>query len=241
MRCPCCEKPITVTHQERYQSTEEHVSNPNGYASLKDGYQCLNEFCPANNLRATWIEDGEIYMDPPDGIKNTVAHRIIEKTSVSGMYYALDSWSHSYNKMVKLQKEKTIKIVIGKFRYNLIPKYKTDYDKTPTEYKMYRFRRKIEIWKSDNDKTWTHFTPFHISVKWKLDFFERAYAKMIDPKRKSKDDSAVECMEFITGKRFNKEDAASKFAGFLIRVFKWRKVKKVRQTLDELQTNQYNK
>ena len=168
MRCPCCEKLLVVTHQERYESTEEHVSNPNGFVSLKDGYQCLNEFCAANNLRAVWISDGEIFMDPPDGVKNTVAHRVVESMSKSGMYYALDSWSHSYNKMIKEQKAKTISIRFGKFRFEFVPKYKSYYDKNTTEYRLRLFVRKIRIWKYNDEpdkETCTQFTPLFVSVK----------------------------------------------------------------------------
>jgi hypothetical protein len=29
MKCPCCLKDLSITHQERYQDLSEHVSNPN--------------------------------------------------------------------------------------------------------------------------------------------------------------------------------------------------------------------
>lgn len=149
MRCPCCLKDLIITHRERYQDLSEHVSNPNGLPSMKDGYQCTDEYCVANNLNCTWIEDGGIYIDPPEGVKWTVAHRIIEKSSTTGMYYALDSWEHYYNLGKKKIEKRTLLLNFHFFKVKIFPKDKGwDYP-METRHNPSLFRYKVEYWKRD--------------------------------------------------------------------------------------------
>jgi CRISPR/Cas system CSM-associated protein Csm2 small subunit len=184
MRCPCCQQPIEITHRDRYQSLEEHVSSPNSEPSLKDGYQCLNEYCIANNLRATWTDDGEIFMDPPTGVKSTVAHEIIKKTGVNGNYYALDSWSERYERM-KMDKEKRKRTYhIGKWKINTSPTYNfPDVDK---EWKRNFFKRETEILKkSEEDGCWRLVIPTHRMVLHCMKSFNRRKKQALEGNKTS--------------------------------------------------------
>ena len=235
MRCPCCEKELIVTHRDRYQDQSEHVSNPNGTPSMKDGYQCLDQYCIANNLGATWIEDGEIYMDPPDGVKTTVAHRVIEKMSVTGMYWALDSWNNSYQGMIRDQKAKTFSVRFFKHKFTFVPKFDTDYDKNPTEYTIKPFSWKIEWWKKDSDMEgcYTSVTPVFRIIKWRIGDFKRGVEKMHSEK------DAIDLMTYIAGnEKWGISTKTSNFIGWWIRVFHRSKVTKVREFLDALQRKQ---
>lgn len=60
MLCPICKKELVVTGQERLETLDEHVCNPNGEICLKDKYECINETCSAYN-RIMWGEDGDLY------------------------------------------------------------------------------------------------------------------------------------------------------------------------------------
>lgn len=235
MRCPCCEKELIVTHRDRYQDHSEHVASPNSTPSMKDGYQCLDQYCIANNLGATWIEDGEIYMDTPDGIKITVAHRVIEKMSVSGMYWALDSWNHSYQGMIRDQKAKTFSVKFNKHKFTFVPNFTTDWDKNPTEYTIKPFSWKIEWWKKDDHDTgcYSYVTPVFRTIRWRIGDFKRSVEKM------HSEQSALDLMYYIQGKeKFGGITKTSKFIGWWIRVFHKNKVIKVREFLDTLQRKQ---
>jgi uncharacterized protein YbaR (Trm112 family) len=59
MLCPICKTTLVLKDQGYYETLGEHVSNPNGYPSLKDGWGCPNEACPANKDNLSWLSDGE--------------------------------------------------------------------------------------------------------------------------------------------------------------------------------------
>lgn len=196
MRCPCCEKPLQVTHRERYQDLSEHVSSPNRDPSMKDGYQCMNEYCIANNLRCTWISDGEIFIDPPKGISWTVAHRTIEKFSVSGMYYSLDSWMHHYESGKKEIKKRSKVINAFNFRIEIEPKTKGW--KYP-ENQMYRpslFRYNFRFWKKTGDHSYSLIIPDTKMIRFIVKQFNNSYNRAIE----YNDDRSLEkCFEYLFG------------------------------------------
>jgi len=199
MRCPCCEKPLEVTHRSRYEDTMEHVSNPNGKPSMKDGYQCSNEFCVANNLRCTWISDGGIYIDPPEGIKWTVAHRSIEKCSVSGLYYALGSWEHYYNLGKKEKDRRTKKLYIGRWMVRIEPKDKGwDYPEDQRYYPS-RWKYKFEFYRKETPESegYTSFTPIHRMVIFSIVKFKDNYNEWEKTGNKR---PLEECYRYATGK-----------------------------------------
>lgn len=177
MKCPVCENKLEVTHRGRYQDTTEHVSSPNAEPSLKDGYQCQNEYCVSNNLGAVWIYDGSIFIsNPPSDIKWTVAHKIIETASKSGMYWALESWNHNYHLGKRKVKKASFSIKIWEIKLEFIPKEKGY--RCKDENKQYfpnYFKWKMEIWRGTDKDGYTSITPLTSMVPYMLKKFKRSY------------------------------------------------------------------
>ncbi len=206
MRCPCCEKPLEVTHRERYQDLSEHVSNPNGDPSMKDGYQCVNKYCIANNLRCTWIEDGDIFTHPPKGINYTVASDVIKKCSVSGTPYALDSWQHYYE-LGKIRKKKRSKdIYIFNWMIKIEPKDKGwDYPEDE-RYNPSWWRYSISYYRKKNGDTgYTSVIPIITMFKFVTSKFHSDYESWTKNKDTNKS-SFRECFTLISGKNYWGED-----------------------------------
>lgn len=225
--CPCCEKELVITHQGRYESLDEHVSNPNGTPSLKDAYQCTNEYCIANNLNVSWTENGETFMRPPKEVKWTVAHDTIKKCSVSGMYYALNSWEHYYEKGKNNIKKRTIKIKIGKYKINIVPKCKGSKFSHDKQYEPSLFRFNIEYWKKSKDIKWayTSIIPVHRMVRFCIRKFKRNYkSATYNPKMNSC--AIKKCLEGIYGFRWGKQDDRLyiKISSALIKILYHKKV-----------------
>ena len=177
--CPCCETEIVVTHSGPYEDLGEHVSNPNGTPSMKQGYQCPNEWCVANNLGAVWINDGGLYMpNVPDQIKWTSAHRIIEKFSVTGLQFALNSWQNYYELGKKAVDDNTRKIHIGRLKIHIIPKTKGSKYPDDQQYMPKLFGWHLEYWKK-NDHGYIHVSPDWGMVKFCINQFLRDYRNAI--------------------------------------------------------------
>jgi len=153
--CPCCEEQLTVTHRDRYQDISEHVSNPNGYVSSKDGYQCLNIWCVAHAMGAIWIENGDMYVSPPDGIKSAIASKIVKQCSKIGTEHPKGSWMHNYELGKKLIKAKTKTFNINKCRIVISPKEKGYNFSEEEQYKPHRWKRKIELWKREDEHAYS--------------------------------------------------------------------------------------
>jgi hypothetical protein len=174
MRCPCCTKDLVITHYDHYESLDEHVSNR--APSMKKGYQCTYPYCAGNNLGITWIEDGEPFADPPMGIKNTVAFDIIKKISVTGNYYALDSWGSKYETM-KSQKEKGKRTInVHKWKIDIYPVFVNVND----EWERKRFRFSADIWQKSEDGTYIGVVPFHRMVSHVLRKFKNNKKRAIE-------------------------------------------------------------
>ena len=123
--CPVCKNKLVITHRGRYEDLTEHVSNPNGTPSMKDGYQCTNvDWCVASHLNFTWISDGDCFSNPPEGIGFSEANRRLKKASVSGMEFALNSWNHYYNLGKNKIKERRKEFHLGKYKIAIEPKEK---------------------------------------------------------------------------------------------------------------------
>lgn len=167
-----------MTHQERYQSLSEHVSSPNSEPSLKNGYQCSTPDCIANVACATWTDDGEIYVSSeklPPGLDWNSAHRSIERASVTGMYYALDSWCNSYFLMEKDKKRRQHTFTIGKWVIHVIPKYRSAKVEGVTVYRRKKFSWKFEYWKSVDEGSFVYVTPWPKMVRLCIEEFKRCY------------------------------------------------------------------
>lgn len=62
MLCPICKAQLIVTGQECFETLFEHVSDPNGTPSVKDKFECSNNFCSSKNV-VFWNENGELYVN----------------------------------------------------------------------------------------------------------------------------------------------------------------------------------
>jgi hypothetical protein len=228
LKCPCCETELVLTHQGRYQDLCEHVSQPNREPSLKDAYQCPNEYCVANNLNASWIEGGEIFINPPKGIKWTVAHRTIEKASVSGMYWALNSWQHHYEGGKKAIARYKFSINLYWYKFDFEPKDKGHKYPTEIQYQPNLWKWKTQIWKREkNGASYVGVIPFWRMVKFSIGKFNSEYALW---KENGNKNSLKECFNGAMGiapwgaidTRFY-----TKFTKVWLQVFKPNKVKEV--------------
>ena len=119
LSCPVCSEEIVVTKHKRYESLCEHVSDPNGLPSIKPGYTCLNVSCIANQMDATWTEDGALYM-----VGTRDEYDTIKSLSSSGTYYAKRSWEEGYEKMIMKQKKFTIKFNFWFYLLVIEPQYR---------------------------------------------------------------------------------------------------------------------
>lgn len=206
MRCPICLNELSVTHRDRYESLSEHVSDPNGTPSMKDGYQCTTRECIAHTWCVTWTDDGDFYMSSenvPPGMNSSY----FEKASTTGMYYALDSWSHTYGAMEKDKKKRTHTLHIGKWMINVVPTYDENY-------KRRLFRWKWEYWKKrDNVGGYVLVIPMSRMVKFCIREFKRHYNKALYSHNKYSIEKCLKCIQKDAEKRY------VRVANFILRTF----------------------
>ena len=228
--CPCCSHELVVTHKDRYEDLGEHVSDPNGTPSMKDGYQCTYEYCEANNLDAVWIEDGDMFIrNKPEQIKWAVAHNIIEKCSRSGMQYALNSWNHYYQEGQAAIKARTKKITIGKWKIVFVPKEKGHKYPLEKQYQPQRFSYKLEYWKRTEDGNgYTSVVPDFRMVKYCLQKFNREYRSAIEGNKSAIQNclNEIECYS-SWGSRDDRRYA--KITSFLLRTLHYAKTAVIRE------------
>jgi hypothetical protein len=231
LQCPICSSTLEITHQERYEDLSDHVCNPNGTPSLKDGYQCPNENCLAHQLHASWISDGGMYIDSSKlapGITWTEAHRTIEQLSQSGMYYALNSWEHHYNvgKAAIAARKKTFKL--GNYKLKVEPREKGYNYPLELQYLPKKFSYRFEWWKKDGDG-YVNIMPTHRMVSYYLREFNVAYKNLMNTD-KPKVEDLKKCLGYIDCIHYNYKDDRSfaKISAFLIKTIYPYKVHKVR-------------
>ena len=140
MKCPCCLRDLVLTHYDRYETVEESISGE--LPSMKAGYQCTAEFCIANNLCASWTEDGQIYLKAPLEIK--LPQQVIEKCSKSGVAYAVGSFLYEYSLMKNERHLAKKTISVGKWKIVISPNYKIAIN---NQWKKRRFSYSVELWK----------------------------------------------------------------------------------------------
>lgn len=172
LQCPCCATELVVTHKDRYQDLGEHVSNPNGVPSLKEGYQCTNEWCVCHesNLNCSWIEDGSIYISPPGKFKWTLAHEIIKKMSSTGRYYALNSREDDYEELSELEEINIRRFTI----FDLTIKSTVEFYRSESGVPMSRFFPKIEYIYNG-----VYVIPFWRMTKFNIKRFAKSYTSAL--------------------------------------------------------------
>jgi hypothetical protein len=227
--CPICERPLEITTKGHYETLSEHVSSPNDTPSLKEGYTCTYEYCIANNLGATWIESGELYMHPPDGVAWTVAHDIMKKCSNDGDYHAIGSWERYYSLGKSAVDRKTKSIKLGKFKVKIIPK---TYGYNAGDEKQYMPRKwgwNFEYWKRSHDGMgYTHISPIYRMVKFCIKQFNYNYSSFMKTGNKN---SLKKAMDYVNGYNFGRKDDRLyvKISSFLIKTLYPIKVKTLKK------------
>lgn len=217
--CPVCEEELVVTHQDRYQDLSDHVSNPNGKPSLKDGYQCVNKKCFVSESFYAWIYDGDFFC-----LKDSYKSRRFSKDklmvcSKSGESYALNSFNHYYHFGKKEVEKKTKKIRIWKYGVNIIPK---EYGWNYPEEKRYMpkpFSWKFEYWVKTGEYTYQSIVPHHRMIAHCVGKFNRTYERFMECGGKS---NLSECLKAIDGLDYfdQKDDRFFiKASSFIIRIF----------------------
>ena len=171
--CPICESELSVTHRDHYEDLSEHVCNPNGTPSLKDGYQCINPECDAHKFNITWIEDGDMFIgNKPSGVTYSQVMDLFKK-SVSGMNFALNSWNHYYELGKNNIEKRTIKIPLGKYRLNIKPKPKGG--NGIDEYQPSWFKWSFEWWRKEGNSLYVNIIPDYRMVKFCIDRFNHNF------------------------------------------------------------------
>lgn len=220
--CPVCKSKLVVTHRDRYEDLSEHVSNPNGTPSMKDGYQCTNvDWCLASNLNFTWISDGDCFTNPSEGVSYTEANRRLKKASVSGMEFALNSWNHYYNLGKNKIKERRKEFHLGKYKIAIEPKEKGYKYPLQKQYMPSTFKWRYEIWKKSEDSPGCYISivPTHRMVMHSIRNFNSSYRSAIfNPKANR--NSIKDCMDSIRCTKWGSPDDRkfAKISSFLIRI-----------------------
>jgi hypothetical protein len=198
---------------------------------MKDGYQCLNfDWCGAALLNFTWIQDGDCYAKPPEGVSWSEANKRLKEASVSGMEYALNSWNHYYNLGKKKIEERKKSFHIGKYKIDIKPKEKGYKYPDHKQYMPSTFRWEYQIWKkSENMSGYTSIVPTHRMVLHCIRSFKSSYKSAIYNPEKNKN-SIKECMDRINCTQWGTKDdrTYAKISSFLIKIVYPRKCETIR-------------
>lgn len=176
--CPCCLSPLVVTHRDRYQDMSEHVSNPNGTPSMKDGYQCLNhDWCFASKYNCTWLEDGDFFCGTPPGGMNYIDIRDIldRHWKFPTKTLAVNSWNFFY-RLGEIEKKKRIKTFsLGKYTFRFVPREKGYKYPVNEQYMPRNFSYKMEILKATSDGCYTVMISDYRMIKHTISDFNTNY------------------------------------------------------------------
>jgi hypothetical protein len=118
---------------------------------MKRAYQCTNTECVAHQVNASWIEYGEIFINPPENIGWIEAHRMVEAASTTGTYYAIDSWHHHYELGKRAIKAKRKEWSFGKWKIVMEPKDCGWDAPEHLRHQPHPWKRKFEYWKKEVD------------------------------------------------------------------------------------------
>lgn len=233
LKCPFCYSDLKVTHQEHYQDLSEHVCNPNGRPSLKDGYDCLNQECLAFGT-FSWIEDGEYYIKRPAELDYKDWDTIQRIVCPSGNYNAVGSWNHYYQMGKDAIESKSFTINLKYYKFDFIPLEKGwDY---PEEIRhMPDLKRwKVQIWKRGENGCYTNVIPFWKMTAYSIRSFNRAYSEWLEDGNERSLKSAY-CTAFSLNEwGMNPDDRFySRLSSFLIKLFKPSKVGKISKSFQE--------
>lgn len=232
--CTCCNSELVVTHQDRYQDLCEHVSQPNREPSMKNGYQCPNTECIANQGNVTWIEDGEYYIGKrPANITYTQLTEALKEKH--GTSFAVNSWNYHYELGKNAIKARTKEYRIGKYRVIVSPKENGHSHPLEKQYQPKKIGWKFEWWKQGSEPgCWQHLVPIHRMVRHYLRSFESSYKSSVYNPSANRS-QIKEALEYATGNRWGTKDDRSfaQISSFIIQTFKPNKVKTLIKLAEE--------
>lgn len=189
--CPVCQTELVVTHQERYQSLAEHVSDPNREPSMKNGYQCPDSSCASHIVGATWTNDGELFTDTPDHLDYHEAQKFFKQACLDNIVTAIGSWQRGYDLTEKKRKKYTFSINLYWIILKIEPSYSQIFDEDDTikeslgyamkeKYKWKFYKINFTWFKRDKSNGYfTSFSPIWQIIKFKNDSFKRNYHKAL--------------------------------------------------------------
>jgi hypothetical protein len=173
--CPFCKGSLMVTHQDRYEDLAEHVCDPNGTPSMKDGYDCLNEECLAYGTH-TWVESGEYYMSRPKDIEYQIWEDRRKHYAGGENYFAIGSWQYHYTRGKDAIKAKTKSINLHWYKLNLYPQEKGWNYEIEERHMPHPWKWKLEIWKRASEYGYTHVIPFWRMTAFSIRQFRQSYS-----------------------------------------------------------------
>jgi hypothetical protein len=157
----------------------DHVSNPNGTPSMKDGYQCLNfDWCFASMYKCTWLEDGDFFCGtPPEGMGYGDIRDILDRHwKFPTKTLAVNSWNFFYRLgQIEIQK-RTGSFTIGKYTIKFIPKEKGYKYPMNEQYMPRKFSYKTEIMRETSDGCYTHIISDYRMIKHTISDFNANYS-----------------------------------------------------------------
>jgi uncharacterized protein YbaR (Trm112 family) len=231
--CPYCKGELKVTHQERYQDLPEHVSDPNGTPSLKDGYECLNEDCLAHGTH-TWIADGDYYTTRPKDIEFREWENLRKEKAGGNNFHAIGSWNYYYQKGKDAIKAKTFKLDLYFYKFVFSPKEKGwDY---PEEIRHMpnMWKWKVEIWKKSSDYGYINVIPFWKMTKFCIRQFNQTYRAWKENGYRQSLVTAYCNAHSLEEWRLSHDNRFhSRLAGLIIRTFYPKRVKQIDQAFAE--------
>lgn len=222
LQCPCCGNDLVITHRDRYQDSMEHVSNPNGTPSMKDGYQCMDEKCIAHLMQAVWTEDGGLYISRPDGIEWETylkGRDLFDKSLIYGVNSAMGSWEFYYEiGKIEIKKRKRSYNIFN-YRIDVEPQMQKG-DDMKTEYLPHMWKKKFNFWKKSEDgRSYHHVISHYRMIKYYLRSFKSSYnSALFNPKANR--NSIKECIDKINAQQWGRPDDRFyvKASAFLIKL-----------------------
>ena len=137
MRCSVCETELIQGDSEKsYETTADHVCNPNETPPLRMYWRCPNEECDTNKLGSFWGYNGEFF----HGYEN-FRHKF---DFIDGWSGALGSIARQTEVEVYKKDENYTFLNLWFFKFNWVWQYEADEDGN-----ILKRKPKLEVWKRE--------------------------------------------------------------------------------------------
>jgi hypothetical protein len=108
--CPICGKELVYTGDEKLETLNEHVSDPNGEPVLKFCFKCPWDCCLANILNFSWSSEGGLYMTGNYTNTNQIKFK-------DDIHSSIGSFDREMDETRAQEKARTFNIRIGKVEF----------------------------------------------------------------------------------------------------------------------------